>query len=190
MSFNPRAREGRDVRAHALTSSRLVSTHAPAKGATRIPDGGGIHGQGFNPRAREGRDAIGQADEIPSAQFQPTRPRRARRTLPVHIHDYVELQPTLTRTATLLQDLGGDGRGCGFNPRAREGRDDQAHRFARGHHGFQPTRPRRARPGSPSSISSRLVFQPTRPRRARRRGIRHTASGRSVSTHAPAKGAT
>ena len=32
--FNPRAREGRDSRGHYCASSSSVSTHAPAKGAT------------------------------------------------------------------------------------------------------------------------------------------------------------
>ena len=33
-SFNPRAREGRDMIVISLLSTPLVSTHAPAKGAT------------------------------------------------------------------------------------------------------------------------------------------------------------
>jgi len=35
-SFNPRAREGRDLRDHRNTSDLGVSIHAPVKGATRV----------------------------------------------------------------------------------------------------------------------------------------------------------
>ena len=38
------------------TYMSLVSTHAPAKGATTNAEIGYIHEFGFNPRAREGRD--------------------------------------------------------------------------------------------------------------------------------------
>jgi len=54
-SFNPRAREGRDLRRYELAFSHLVSIHAPAKGATDTADS--------------------TAD---SRVFQSTRPRRAR----------------------------------------------------------------------------------------------------------------
>ena len=36
-SFNPRARAGRDVSLLICANSRLVSIHAPARGATRVP---------------------------------------------------------------------------------------------------------------------------------------------------------
>ncbi len=75
--FNPRARAGRDNSTGFLSSSALVSIHAPARGATGIGAGsiayskfqstrprGARHkmftGNGkkvcFNPRARAGRD--------------------------------------------------------------------------------------------------------------------------------------
>ena len=80
VSFNPRAREGRDLSrsaaqdyAYAFQSTRPrgarlavfgqrlgnvpVSIHAPARGATSIPPTSDILKPGFNPRAREGRDA-------------------------------------------------------------------------------------------------------------------------------------
>jgi len=122
-SFNPRAREGRDL-AH-LAVIRIfvkVSIHAPARGATGFDRGSrqlckvSIHAPArgatsfrprsmptpfsFNPRAREGRDAINAAKH-----------RRI----------------------------------AGFNPRAREGRDsgDSCTIFAA--RLFQSTRPRGAR---------------------------------------------
>ena len=167
--FNPRAREGRD----------LVSDAPHHRGAC------------FNPRAREGRDI--KAHEIcgrcwrvsihapargatentchffcPMCMFQSTRPRgaRQRRTQPERYH-------------------------VSFNPRAREGRDNDRrndapgqrrvsiHAPARGattmrqHAGrspslFQSTRPRGARPAEQDANEATNTFQSTRPRGARR----------------------
>ncbi len=83
------------------SSKRVVSIHAPARGATppgphRIPAA-----PRFNPRAREGRDYNVDAQRAIVYKFQSTRPRGARLAL-------------------------GDSRSLlssRFNPRAREGRD-------------------------------------------------------------------
>ena len=56
VGFNPRAREGRDV--SALLMLPVMSC--------------------FNPRAREGRDGIPSGEAFGSAVFQSTRPRGAR----------------------------------------------------------------------------------------------------------------
>ena len=56
VSFNPRAREGRDKAIGGKASPEQVSIHAPARGATatrRAPRG---RVDCFNPRARVGRD--------------------------------------------------------------------------------------------------------------------------------------
>jgi len=56
-SFNPRAREGRDLhkeKKHVTLTS--VSIHAPGKGATKNRIIIQRNRIGFNPRAREGRD--------------------------------------------------------------------------------------------------------------------------------------
>ena len=78
-SFNPRAREGRDRKYGVIRASKIVSIHAPARGATwkngmvpcvmpkvsiHAPARGAtktncsepVETTGFNPRAREGRD--------------------------------------------------------------------------------------------------------------------------------------
>ena len=56
-SFNPRAREGRDLKEYeASTVPKLVSIHAPARGATSFALHERIKQKSFNPRAREGRD--------------------------------------------------------------------------------------------------------------------------------------
>ena len=78
-SFNPRARMGRDRVMPSIKAFRIVSTHAPAWGATvyctinhcltnvstHAPAWGATHGEEVSQR---------------SEQFQPTRPHGARRT--------------------------------------------------------------------------------------------------------------
>ena len=56
LSFNPRARGGRDISLFPLISARSVSIHAPAGGATRAGIGHRPARRRFNPRARGGRD--------------------------------------------------------------------------------------------------------------------------------------
>ncbi len=59
ISFNPRAREGRDMTAlDELQGELTVSIHAPVKGATKHLCSGCGNKLCFNPRAREGRDLI------------------------------------------------------------------------------------------------------------------------------------
>ncbi len=56
--FNPRARTGRD-RLHGVgCANQVVSIHAPARGATNLPDHGCHRQPCFNPRARTGRDGM------------------------------------------------------------------------------------------------------------------------------------
>ena len=55
--FNPRAREGRDTECDAEPDLlRVISIHAPVKGATDFHCVFAIMVSNFNPRAREGRD--------------------------------------------------------------------------------------------------------------------------------------
>ena len=57
-SFNPRAREGRDVYSVGKYTNKIkVSIHAPARGATLDGVARADADQSFNPRAREGRDS-------------------------------------------------------------------------------------------------------------------------------------
>ena len=141
--FNPRAREGRDTAEITATCSVLS----------------------FNPRAREGRDhrvqlynkgwrvsihapargaTIGTYNLFGYVAFQSTRPRGARRRM--------------SRFSGLTS---------GFNPRAREGRDDVVQSDRHKYTGFNP----RAREGR--DIEQVLYM-----------------GAISVSIHAPARGAT
>ena len=58
MSFNPRARGGRDRRVLSYRQRYLVSIHAPVGGATRLPALYWLYTICFNPRARGGRDRL------------------------------------------------------------------------------------------------------------------------------------
>ena len=54
--FNPRSREGSDVKLVHVTDPTDISIHAPAKGATEYGVGGIACERNFNPRSREGSD--------------------------------------------------------------------------------------------------------------------------------------
>ena len=209
--FNSRAREGRDHNRRRAGHHSLVSTHAPARGATAV--GGGAvasadvstHApargatstqdrlcgwrRSFNSRAREGRDTQRCCLMKSSSRFN-SRAREGRD------------EPAVTSASS---------PGC-FNSRAREGRDGVGDGLRVVEAGFQLTRPRGARLRTRRSTSPRSPFQLTRPRGARPSRQARTAGSAefqltrprgarpfmsyllshhaSVSTHAPARGAT
>ena len=101
-SFNPRAREGRDVLGHALTRPRFVSIHAPARGATRSHSLSLALSVSFNPRAREGRDQCNKRCNEALSGFQSTRPRGARPLILGAIVWVGKFQSTRPRGARLL----------------------------------------------------------------------------------------
>ena len=99
-SFNPRAREGRDMRRRHLGYAENVSIHAPARGATLASVGNSpVFGEFQSTRPRGARPVCCAARRT-RPEFQSTRPRGARRR-------------ANEMTADELR----------FNPRAREGRD-------------------------------------------------------------------
>ena len=183
VSFNPRARGGRDTGSEAkrpqcqFQSTRprgarlqlvpglaalTVSIHAPAGGATKWETSSG-RTPCFNPRARGGRDAfVGGVYGV--ALFQSTRPRGARPQLYDQGGNIVVSIHAPAGGAT--DDLACADLCYSFNPRARGGRDALLIRSL-----------------------CQAAFQSTRPR-----GARHDSSGTkipaNVSIHAPAGGAT
>ena len=151
----------------------LVSTHAPARGATRPPPRSGGGATRFNSRAREGRDSLyGYADPV-KPKFQLTRPRGARQPRPEQVE-----------TARCFNSRAREGRDTfalypwrdrdSFNSRAREGRDLDAPSQLSKHH-VSTHAPARGATRSPSTQSRRRWFQLTRPRGARRSN--HEAHG-------------
>ena len=81
---------------------------------------------------------------------------------------------------------------CGFNPRARVGRDPRLGSSDACPPEFQSTRPRGARPAVPALVLVLMPreFQSTRPRGARPHSSSRGAPAGAVSIHAPAWGAT
>jgi len=146
VSFNPRARGGRDALRRSLESRTLfqstrprgarlvkrhddvvvcVSIHAPAGGATdHWADC--VRYYGFNPRARGGRDDY-DGGQLSDVKFQSTRPRGAR-------HDKMETNET--GKVSIHAPAGGatgvempENPTKRFNPRARGGRDPRVFHF-------------------------------------------------------------
>ena len=101
---------------------RIVSIHAPARGATDTTFCPRRQTRCFNPRAREGRDSYRYEETLNSLCFNPrAREGRDRPTIRV-------IFPS-----------------SGFNPRAREGRDGISFGKTCSNRVFQSTRPRGAR---------------------------------------------
>ena len=99
----------------------MVSTHAPARGATR-PGALGRRRGSFNSRAREGRDGVTRAEKFAFERFN-SRAREGR--------DQPRHAPAVG--------------GSRFNSRAREGRDTPKGGYLAACVMFQLTRPRGAR---------------------------------------------
>ena len=169
LSFNPRARGGRDSQVTASPSKLslfqstrprgarqdglaveergcAVSIHAPAGGATQFHCSSLPPIHSFNPRARGGRDAKRYYRSHANCQFQSTRPRGARLA-----HECLH---AAFAYVSIHAPAGGATKGAGMNEIAR------------------------------------LKFQSTRPRGARQDVGAKQPTRRSVSIHAPAGGAT
>ncbi len=122
---------------------RCISIHAPAKGATSSYPSC-FHRRNFNPRSREGSDHRQGREGSEEGQFQSTLPRRERQIGPsrkifaiaISIH-----APAKGATLSL-------NRTCVFNQ-------------------FQSTLPRRERQLTTCIVVSQLIFQSTLPRRER-----------------------
>ncbi len=85
----------------AVVLNRVISIHAPAKGATLLSVYQPPRNHYFNPRSREGSDRWGRRIFLMAFKFQSTLPRRERRNFYIVGADSVH-----------------------FNPRSREGSDD------------------------------------------------------------------
>ena len=155
-SFNPRAREGRDLSTARQYPARQVSIRAPARGATDLADR----------RAN-------------NFWFQSARPRRDQPVVCDGDREHVSIrapargatrQNSSTTASSAFQSARprGDGRGwprrnsreC-FNPRAR-GATSRLWRIL-DMSTFQSARPRGATPGAPVA-NRRVMFQSARPR--------------------------
>ena len=153
------------------------------------PDCGSASG-GFNPRSRAGSDVHGWCYSWRPMLFQPTLPRGERR---VHPRDHRAQNQVSThapaRGATASRREISRRILC-FNPRSRAGSDKCFFFSACAGCGFNP----RSRAGSDfGSVDADIVqvtFQPTLPRGERLLPGGCVRANLSVSTHAPARGAT
>ena len=166
--FNPRSREGSDAVSIPVFYFRItISIHAPAKGATGSTPTKLIATYDFNPRSREGSDKYAKKITFHFQRFQSTLPRRERQTPDYKFEDMQVFQSTLPRrerrcTRRLVKFFSGisihaPAKGAtihfdflnsiikNFNPRSREGSDEE---HVEEHDGcllFQSTLPRRER---------------------------------------------
>ena len=144
--FNPRARAGRDRRRDLRqTRLRVVSIHAPARGATRSASMAKVN------RLRVSIHAPARGATAPVIRVGRLAPN-------VSIH-------APARGATYGQAQFGTLL-C-FNPRARAGRDPTGHRAGFACPGFNPRARAGRDPLSPAPRWTALLFQSTRPRGAR-----------------------
>jgi len=190
---------------------RYVSIHAPARGATSAAYNhltlyafqstrphGARHPRfhhtipplgRFNPRARTGRDVKRDRPHFEAGAFQSTRPHGARqgRGGEGQGHHRVSIHaPARGATGPMEPNR---VRFRGFNPRARTGRDMS--RLSNSYSTeFQSTRPHGARRAATAgSTTAPPRFNP-RARTGRDRLAAQSLLPRSVSIHAPARGAT
>ena len=233
--FNPRAHAERDGAGPAGADVRTVSTHAPTRSATPCSPWATWPCTSFNPRAHAERDGIEKgsfvapvvATHAPTrsatvavpvlvsamGQFQPTRPRGARRAHISSISPAVRVSthaPTRSATSTfarcsafahVFQPTRPRGArhsqiirvlvAMSFQPTRPRGARPRPTRLWRPWGMFQPTRPRGARPLPcvPTAMADSM-FQPTRPRGARHERRLARVQRLRVSTHAPTRSAT
>jgi len=167
-----------------------ISTHAPAKGATSAPHAAAGGGRHFNPRTREGCDLTSQGFANIYLHISTHAPAKGATRIENKFDSRsCSFQPTHPRrvrrhTSALA------GRPADFNPRTREGCDGgpTTTRPACSH--FNPRTREGCDTTSPVSPQKSISFQPTHPRRVRPERRKQRVEHRRISTHAPAKGAT
>ena len=208
--FNPRPRAGGDRVGLKLMHTLKVSIHAPARGATRRWSAVGVWNLEFQstpPRGGRLKD-LGDSNKelrvsihapargathapmksIETNMFQSTPPRGGR-----HTADTAEttaacfnprpraggdmMAPTATRSAD------------SFNPRPRAGGDPPKPLHRSALPSFQSTPPRGGRPTVGTFGGGRTCFNP-RPRAGGDKARKTTRKPKTVSIHAPARGAT
>ena len=213
VGFNPRARTGRDADAVRLVPHRVVSIHAPARGATarglflwqgaqkvsiHAPARGATrcscrsrkNASCFNPRARTGRDDPRGRQTIMQAAVSIHAPARGAtlRQLGVLPDSVVSIHAP-ARGATLDHVAAEEPALVSIHAPARGATRSMRGSCSRSRM-FQSTRPHGARHVGLVSTGRSPLFQSTRPHGARHAGRGANGQGVRVSIHAPARGAT
>ncbi len=188
--FNPRAHAGRDFLDLADGLQARVFQPTRPRGARLAgvwQDPGGAGFQPTRPRGARHHGRHAEDDLHPVSTHAPT--RGATRFAACTQHPAVAFQPTRPRGARQGPRTSVRLRAC-FNPRAHAGRDPKASAGQSPALGFNP----RAHAGRDSRMARSTAwvvpFQPTRPRGARHDFGHVGLRCRSVSTHAPTRGAT
>ena len=145
LNFNPRSREGSDVRISADYIVCIISIHAPAKGATQGRRLCACVRQDFNPRSREGSDPGFSVTVSICCIFQSTLPRRERPAADRCVHRQSHFNPR-SREGSDAPITSFADRLSHFNPRSREGSDLSSAFALSTCSAFQSTLPRRERP--------------------------------------------
>ncbi len=147
-AFQPaRPRGARRPETVTAASSMFLFQPARPRGARQLRTRRRRRGSSFNPRAREGRDAGGKHRQRPrTVQFQPARPRGARLVFgaPIRLDEQVSTRAPARGATPSPPSWQPSSRRC-FNPRAREGRDQNKAQLIWVALSFQPARPRGAR---------------------------------------------
>ncbi len=194
--------------------SRNVSIHAPARGATISAMVSCSPSNSFQSTRPRGARLLHGDPLLPDVWVSIHAPARGATPVCARVcGNSSAFQSTRPRGARPSRVAGINPMASSFNPRAREGRDRcvvgfgelasgvSIHAPARGatvdakpaHTNdfvFQSTRPRGARRGDGGAPASDDWFQSTRPRGARPHPRAKPLHRRSVSIHAPARGAT
>ncbi len=167
----------------------VISTHAPAQGATRNSGPPGRTSTDFNPRSRTGSDGTPGVTPVRRIDFNP----RSRTGSDVGVRACESrrriFQPTLPHRERLRFSFS-----CthlsNFNPRSRTGSDHLAGSAGGGRPVFQPTLPHRERRSGVLELQQCAVISTHAPAQGATDIVKGIFSADAISTHAPAQGAT
>ena len=120
--FNPRTHEGCDSCDDITCFPKVVSIHAPTRGATLLSSRKNALPTSFNPRTHEGCDFVPHAERNKHYRFQSTHPRGVRLTLPIYFDTFTEFQSTHPRGVRPFLFIA-TSPPLRFNPRTHEGCD-------------------------------------------------------------------
>ncbi len=120
--FNPRAHAGRDAQICTVMMTKLVSIHAPTRGATLVRYWAFTLMTFQSTRPRGARPMAGRFTGT-QCQFQSTRPRGARREISMQPINSLRFNPRAHAGRDKRCVLDDTSLYC-FNPRAHAGRDN------------------------------------------------------------------
>ena len=121
--FNPRSREGSDIRDCDISREHVAFQSTLPRGERRGRQQDAFWDRHFNPRSREGSDVLAPFGSITSIKISIHAPARGATTQPADTITKQPFQSTLPRGERLFQHSPFCERERDFNPRSREGSD-------------------------------------------------------------------